>query len=72
VRYAPSRARRLLAGVARSVHRVIYTVRSGDTLWHIAQRFQVQVAQILSWNEMKLRQPILAGQKLMILADSGG
>ena len=72
VRYAPSRARRLLAGVARSVHRVIYTVRSGDTLWQIAQRFQVRVAQILSWNEMNLRQPILAGQKLMILADSGG
>ena len=72
VRYAPSTARRLLAGVARSVHRVIYTVRSGDTLWQIAQRFQVRVAQILSWNEMRLRQPILAGQKLMILAASGG
>ncbi len=70
VRYGP--ARRLVAGVARTVHRVIYTVRSGDTLWQIARRFQVRVAQILSWNEMNLRQPILAGQKLMILADSGG
>ena len=69
VQYAPSR---MLAGVARGVHRVIYTVRSGDTLWQIARRFQVRVAQILSWNEMNLRQPILAGQKLMILADSGG
>ncbi len=67
-----SPARRLLAGVARGVHRVIYTVRSGDTLWQIARRFQVRVAQILDWNEMSLRQPILAGQKLMILADSGG
>ena len=69
VQYAPNR---VLAGVTRGVHRVIYTVRSGDTLWQIAQRFQVRVAQILSWNEMNLRQPILAGQKLMILADSGG
>ena len=69
VQYAPNRVR---AGVARGVHRVIYTVRSGDTLWQIARRFQVRVAQILSWNEMNLRQPILAGQKLMILADSGG
>jgi membrane-bound lytic murein transglycosylase D len=69
VEYAPGR---VLASVARGVHRVIYTVRSGDTLWQIARRFQVRVAQILSWNEMNLRQPILAGQKLMILADSGG
>ena len=72
VSYAPSRVSGLLSGVARTVHRVFYTVRSGDTLWQIAQRFQVRVAQILSWNAMKLRQPILAGQKLMILADSGG
>ena len=72
VSYAPNRGGGLFSGVARTVHRVFYTVRSGDTLWQIAQRFQVRVAQILSWNAMKLRQPILAGQKLMILADSGG
>ena len=69
-------ARRLFAGVGRSVdrgvRRVIYTVRSGDTLWRIARHFQVKVAQIVSWNEMTLRRPILAGEKLMILADSGG
>ncbi len=64
--------RHLLARVDRGAHRVIYTVRSGDTLWNIARRFQVRVAQILSWNEMNLRTPILAGQKLMILADRGG
>jgi membrane-bound lytic murein transglycosylase D len=72
VSYAPSRVSGLLSGVARTVHRVFYTVRSGDTLWQIAQRFQVRVAQIVSWNAMQLRQPILAGQRLMILADSGG
>lgn len=69
-------ARRLLSGVSRSVdrgvRRVIYTVRAGDTLWQIARHFQVKVAQILAWNEMSMRRPILAGEKLMILADSGG
>ena len=65
-------AGRMLAGVGRGVRRVIYTVQAGDTLWQIAQRFQVRVAQILAWNEMSLRRPILAGEKLMILADSGG
>ena len=72
LRATGGKARQFLAGVATGVHRVIYTVRSGDTLWQIARRFQVQVTQILSWNEMNMRTPILAGQKLMILADSGG
>lgn len=64
--------RHMLARVGQGARRVIYTVRSGDTLWQIAQHFQVKVAQILAWNEMNLRTPITAGQKIMILADSGG
>ncbi len=64
--------RHMLASVGQGARRVIYTVRSGDTLWQIAQHFQVKVAQILAWNEMNLRTPITAGQKIMILADSGG
>ena len=64
--------RHILARVDSGARRVIYTVRSGDTLWQIARRFQVRVAQILAWNAMSLRTPILAGQKLTILADSGG
>jgi len=54
--------------------RVVYTVRSGDTLWRIARLFQVRVAQILAWNAMSSRAHILAGQKLTIrvAAASGG
>jgi membrane-bound lytic murein transglycosylase D len=51
--------------------RVIYTVRSGDTLWRIAKLFQVRVAQIEAWNGMGSRH-ILAGQKLTIRVASGG
>ncbi len=52
--------------------RLIYIVRAGDTLWRIAKRFQVKVAQILAWNAISLHRPILAGQRLMIrLASSG-
>jgi LysM repeat protein len=50
---------------------VIYTVRSGDTLWRIARLFQVRVAQIEAWNGMGSRH-ILAGQKLTIRVASGG
>jgi peptidoglycan lytic transglycosylase D len=52
---------------------VVYTVRSGDTLWQIARLFQVKVAQILTWNAIKMHTPLLAGQKLRIrLTDAGG
>ena len=54
-----------------SPRRVVYTVRSGDTLWRIARLFQVRVAQILAWNAMSSRAHILAGQKLTIRVASG-
>jgi membrane-bound lytic murein transglycosylase D len=55
-----------------SARRVVYTVRSGDTLWRIARLFQVRVAQILAWNAMSSRAHILAGQKLTIRVASSG
>jgi membrane-bound lytic murein transglycosylase D len=55
-----------------SARRVVYTVRSGDTLWRIARLFQVRVAQILAWNAMTSHAHILAGQKLTIRVASGG
>jgi membrane-bound lytic murein transglycosylase D len=59
------------SGSAGSARRVVYTVRSGDTLWRIARLFQVRVAQILAWNAMSSRAHILAGQKLTIRVASG-
>jgi membrane-bound lytic murein transglycosylase D len=55
-----------------SARQVVYTVRSGDTLWRIARLFQVRVAQILAWNAMGSHAHILAGQKLTIRMASGG
>jgi membrane-bound lytic murein transglycosylase D len=55
-----------------SVRNVVYTVRSGDTLWQIAHLFQVKVAQILAWNAIKLHTPLLAGQKLRIRVSDAG
>jgi len=49
-----------------SARRVVYTVRTGDTLAQIARLFQVSVSQILSWNSMHSHSSIQAGQKLTI------
>jgi membrane-bound lytic murein transglycosylase D len=48
------------------VRRVVYTVRSGDTVALIAQLFQCSVPQILAWNGLSSHTRIHAGQKLRI------
>jgi membrane-bound lytic murein transglycosylase D len=63
-------------GVARgdraSTHQFIYTVRSGDTLWQIAHRFQVSLEEVRTWNAISLHAPIVAGQRLTIRVVDGG
>ena len=45
---------------------VVYTVAGGDVLSGIAIRFGVTVAQIQSWNNIKIPNVISIGQKLTI------
>jgi membrane-bound lytic murein transglycosylase D len=56
--------------------RVTYKVRSGDTLSEIADKFNVSVSQLMSWNRMRQSSSLRAGQKLVVYADprrlSGG
>ena len=47
-----------------STHRV----RSGDTLWEIARRYDVSVAQLRRWNSMGARSQIRPGQSLRVSA----
>ena len=54
------------SGGAGTARRVVYTVRTGDTLTQIAKLFQVKVSQILAWNGMSTHTPMRAGQKLTI------
>jgi membrane-bound lytic murein transglycosylase D len=49
-----------------SVRRVVYTVRTGDTLDQIARIYQVSVAQLLSWNRVHSHGGLHTGQKLTI------
>jgi membrane-bound lytic murein transglycosylase D len=61
------------AGRERKIH---YTVRRGDSLYVIAQRFRVTVAQIQKWNNLDTKKYLQPGQRLTVFVDvtrqSGG
>jgi membrane-bound lytic murein transglycosylase D len=45
---------------------VIHRVRSGETLWSIARRYGVLVAQIIEWNLLEQGDVLKLGQRLRI------
>ena len=49
--------------------RLLYTVRSGDTVYSISRQFQVSVTQLKSWNGLNERHQIKAGQRLVMYVD---
>ena len=44
----------------------VYTVKSGDTLWSISQKYHTSVTAITSENNIKDKQVIVIGQELKI------
>jgi membrane-bound lytic murein transglycosylase D len=61
------RSKKLLASGADQ----LYTVRSGDSLWGLAHRFDMDLADLERINGLKSKDPIRPGQKL-IVASRGG
>ncbi|MFT5258702.1 MAG: membrane-bound lytic murein transglycosylase D [Saprospiraceae bacterium] len=49
-----------------STEKVTHLVRKGDTLWQIARRYGVKVAQLSSWNKISSSQTLRLGQRLLI------
>jgi membrane-bound lytic murein transglycosylase D len=45
---------------------MVYRVRSGDTLWAIAQRHDVYVRQLAKWNAIRTNDILRLGQKILI------
>ena len=51
------------------VRRVNYSVRRGDSLHRIANRFNVSVGQIASWNKLNTSRYLRPGQQLTLFVD---
>jgi len=49
--------------------RMTYKVRSGDTLSEIAEKFNVSVRQLMSWNNLRSSSSLRSGQRIVIYVD---
>ncbi|NNC99340.1 MAG: transglycosylase SLT domain-containing protein [Gammaproteobacteria bacterium] len=51
---------------AAESNRLVHVVVAGDTLWSIARRYKVEVAQLLSWNQLGAQQILSLNQALTV------
>ena len=56
-------------GKAATQRKIVYTVRSGDSLARISQRFNVSLKQLLNWNQLSKNRIIKPGQRLTLFID---
>ena len=50
--------------------KIVYTVRKGDTLARVSQRYDVSVQQLRKWNNIKKKKPrLVPGQQLTVHVD---
>jgi membrane-bound lytic murein transglycosylase D len=63
-------ARRYRDEGVQSGRRVLYTVRSGDTVYSISRQFQVSVPHLKTWNGLNRHHQIRAGQHLVMYVES--
>jgi membrane-bound lytic murein transglycosylase D len=49
--------------------RITYKVRRGDTLSEIAERFDVSVRQLMTWNQLRQSSSLRAGQRIVVYVD---
>ncbi len=69
IRKVSSNAGRAGSSQASGKRRMRYQVRGGDSLWTIARRFQVRVADIRNWNALHSKRYLKPGQQLTLFVD---
>lgn len=50
--------------------KIVYKVRTGDSLWAIGKQFDVNADQIRSWNKLPKNPVLRPGQRLTLLVKS--
>ncbi len=55
----------------RDKTKIVYTVKKGDTIGHIAEWFECRAADIRNWNDRPYGKAILPGDKLAIWVEKG-
>lgn len=48
-----------------------YTVKEGDTHSGVAQRYNLPLSDLMTWNNLSYRKPLVAGQRLIVGKPSG-
>jgi membrane-bound lytic murein transglycosylase D len=61
---------RTASNAGKETSRVTYQVKSGDTLSEIADRFDVSVRELMTWNRLRQSSSLRAGQRLVVYTDS--
>jgi membrane-bound lytic murein transglycosylase D len=56
-------------GSSNESTRMTYQVRRGDTLSEIAEKFNVSVRQLMTWNRLRQSSSLRTGQRLVVYAD---
>ena len=46
--------------------RIDYKIKSGDSLWKIAEKYKISIKQIVSWNKLRTSSVLKIGDKLSI------
>jgi membrane-bound lytic murein transglycosylase D len=64
-------AYRPFAGRTARGEPIIHRVRSGETLWSIARRYNVLVRQLVQWNQIDLKDVLRLGQRIKIWPTGG-
>jgi membrane-bound lytic murein transglycosylase D len=54
-----------------ATRRIVYTVRSGDTIYSISRQFQVTAGQLKAWNGLNRHHQIRAGRRLVVYVENG-
>ena len=62
----PSAPRARIEGGQNGKVRITHRVRSGETLWSIARRYNVYVHQLRQWNLLEVSDILKLGQRIQV------